>query len=71
MDSHLCWMENGLEGERLEAGRAVRRLLPMPAAQRGGGQGCGRERADSRDLSGWEWCDLLKVRWGWGGRNWG
>ena len=36
----------------------------MPAAQRGGGQGCGRERADSRDLSGWEWCDLLKVRWG-------
>ena len=43
-------MENGLEEERLEAGRAVRGLLPMPAARRGGGQGCGCERADSRDL---------------------
>lgn len=68
--THIC-AENGLEGERLEAGRAVRRLLPMPAARRGGGQGCGHERADSRDLSEWEWCDPLKVRWGRGGRNWG
>lgn len=31
--TRIC-AENGLEGERLEAGRAVRRLLPMPAAQK-------------------------------------
>ena len=60
VDSHLCWVENGLKEARLEAGRAVRRLLPTPAAPRDGGQGCGHERADSRDLSEWEWCDLLK-----------